>query len=60
MVATGDFDAWDLDDDAEVGLTTVGLLMDMLDIRAVMSSAVWTWAGRLAAAGTTEPLTWTE
>ena len=60
MIATGDFEAWDLDGDAEVGLTTVGSLMDMLDKRAAMSSADWTWAGRLAVAGTTEPLTWTE
>ena len=60
VIATDDFDAWDLDDDAEVGLTTVGSLIDMLDIRAAMSSTVWTWAGRLAAAGTAEPLTWTD
>ena len=46
--------------DAEVGLMAVGLLIDMLDIRAEMSSTVWTWAGRLAVAGTTEPLTWTD
>lgn len=51
-----DFNAWDVDGDAEVGLTTVGLLMDIAEKSVAMSSAVLT-EGRLAAAGTTESLT---
>ena len=38
----GDFDARWVDDDAEVCLTDVGLLMDMLENCEAMSSAVLT------------------
>lgn len=51
-----DLDAWDVEGDAEVGLTMVGLLMDIAERSVAMSSAVLT-AWRLAAAGTTESLT---
>ena len=51
-----DLDAWDVEGDAEVTLTVVGLLMDNAERSVAMSSAVLTvW--RLAATGTTVSLT---
>lgn len=58
MTGSMDFDAWDVEGDAEVGLTVVGLLMDIAEKSVAMLSAILT-GGRLAAAGTTESLTWT-
>ena len=42
VTASGDFDALDLEDDAEVDLTVVGLLIDMSERSVAMSSAVLT------------------
>ena len=53
-----DLDAWDVEGDAEVGLTVVGMLTDIAAKSVATSSAVLT-GRRLAAAGTTELLTWT-
>ena len=53
-----DFDAMELEEDAEVCLTVVGLLIDIAAKRVATSLAVLT-GRRLAVAGTTEPLSWT-
>ena len=37
-----DFDAWDVEGDAEVGLTVVGSSMDMAEYMVTMSSTVLT------------------
>ncbi len=58
VTVRGDFDALDIEEAVEVGLTVLSLLMDVSERSMAMSLAVL-MGERLAVAGTTEPLTWT-